>query len=96
MVSSMPFITRAVMSDRVCPDFIMSKSKSARILKMSITWSNICLCCAVTHTTDSISSRCSKTFTSGAILIASGRVPKTVITFSFSMLFKPFFSYQSF
>src|SRR5690606_18190014 len=40
-------------------------------------------CWAVTHTFVSISSRCrNSSCTSGAILTASGRVPKTAITFS--------------
>ena len=46
------------------------------------TWSSISLCCAVTVTIGSISGAASKAFTSGAILIASGLVPKIVITFN--------------
>ena len=52
------------------------------------TWSSISRCCPVAHTTvsNSLRLRLQLPFTSGHILIASGRVPKTSITFLISYL----------
>ena len=52
-----------------------------------MTLSSISRCCAVTQQRLSMPSRCASSLTSGAILIASGRVPKTLITLIFFMLF---------
>ena len=68
----------------VCLSFIMFKSYSALILNAFITWSNICLCCAVKHTTVSIFSFSLNFKISGHILMASGLVPNTTITFILS------------
>lgn len=51
------------------------------------TWSNISRCWAVTHTRQTnCARRRSSSFTTGAILIASGRVPNTESTFSRSSI----------
>src|SRR6266404_4305944 len=53
-----------------------SRSKSGVIPNTSIIWSSMPRCCAVTHTEVSIPAAFAARMT-GAILIASGRVPKT-------------------
>src|SRR5690606_40055966 len=47
----------------------------------SSTWSSICRCWAVTQTNEEMSGVRRNWCTTGAILMASGRVPKTVNTF---------------
>ena len=71
-----------VTSVRSCPGRMIFKSQSGQILKISNTWSSISRCCPVTHTSVSNSCVCFlSSCTRGAILMASGLVPKTSITF---------------
>src|SRR5579875_211718 len=60
---------------------MMSRSKSGLISKRSSSVSSIWRCWAETHTIGSIAGRAAQSaWTTGAILIVSGRVPKTGIT----------------
>ena len=58
-----------------------NKDPNGVISKNDNTSSSISRCCAVTHTLASILSPIARARTNGAILIASGRVPKTVKIF---------------
>ena len=76
-MSRMPASTAAVMSVRSWPAFMRSRSKSGVISKSRSTWSSISRCCAVTQTSTAIPSLRRSAPASGAILMASGRVPNT-------------------
>ena len=70
------------MSKSVCPGFMTCRSWSGSTSNTLSTWSSISRCCPVTQTTVSNSLGLDfSSFTSGHILIASGRVPKTSIIF---------------
>ena len=60
--------------------------------KRSNTWSSISLCCAVTHTLASILSALANALTNGAILIASGLVPKILNTLIVILFFHHLFT----
>ena len=81
----MPVRHLLVMVLRVCRGVMMSRSQSGVRPKTSRTLSSISLCWAVTQQMDSISSRPDSSLTRGAILMASGRVPKTLMIRSFSI-----------
>src|SRR5690606_20721763 len=76
----MPARTRDVRSLRDWSGCIMSRSTSGAMPKRSRTWSSISRCCAVTATAVSIPGFAFNAPITGAILMASGRVPKTTIT----------------
>ena len=83
---SMPPSTLDVMPDNVCPGCIRFRSNSGTMPKSCKTWSSICRCCALTHTADVKPASACNAFTSGAILMASGRVPNTVKIFPVILL----------
>jgi len=58
-----------------------SRSTSGTICAISSTWSSMSRCCAVTQTRASMPGCPRRAWTTGNILIASGRVPKTVMIF---------------
>ena len=65
----------AVTSNRLWLLVMTFRSWFGTIPKIFKTWSNIWRCCAVTQILDSNLAFFSTSFISGAILIASGRVP---------------------
>ena len=83
----MPSRARVVMDDSVCCFCMMFRSYCAVRRKICITESSISRCWPVRQQILSNSGRCASVCTSGAILIASGRVPKTDITLIFFMRF---------
>ena len=62
------------------------RSQSGVMENTSSTLSSISRCWAVTQHSDSISGLAASSFTSGAILMASGRVPNTLMIRSLLML----------
>ena len=91
IASSIPVRHLLVIVERVCRGVMMSRSQSGFRSNTSSTLSSISRCWAVTQQMDSISARPSSSFTKGAILMASGRVPNTLIIRSFS-IYGSFFS----
>ena len=87
-------IALVVISVNVWPCFIIFRSYCGFISNVSNTWSNIWRCCAVTQTILSIFSLLSNSLTSGAILIASGLVPNTVITLTIKFSHFLYFCYN--
>ncbi len=69
--------TRDATWDGVWPAVMMSRSWSGAIANRSSTWSSISRCWPVTATVQSMPGRARSSATTGANLIASGRVPKT-------------------
>ena len=84
---SMPVRHLLVMVESVWRGVMMLRSASAVRPNTSMTLSSISRCCAVTQQRLSISSRVFNSLTSGAILMASGRVPNTLMMRSLSILF---------
>ena len=64
-----------------CPAVMRSRSWSTSTANSSSTWSSMSRCWAVTQTRDTNPGSASSAATTGAILMASGRVPKTESTF---------------
>ena len=87
MASSMPVRHLLVMVLRVWRGVMMSRSHWGWRSNTCNTLSSISRCWAVTQQMDSIPSRPASSLTRGAILIASGLVPKTLMIRSFSTLF---------
>ena len=87
MASSIPSRHLLVMVERVCRGVMMSRSQSGLREKTSSTLSSISRCWAVTQQMDSRFSRPASSLTRGAILMASGRVPNTLMMRSFSMAY---------
>ena len=85
MASSMPVRHLLVMVERVCRGVMMSRSQSGFRSKTSSTLSSISRCWAVTQQMEETPGLAASSFTSGAILMASGRVPKTLIMRRFSI-----------
>ena len=94
MASSMPVRHLLVMVDSVCRGVMMSRSQSG-FTWTSSTLSSICRCWAVTQQRLSIPSRFASSCTRGHILMASGRVPKTLMIRSFSIYFSSVFPSSS-
>src|SRR5205814_3595585 len=65
----------------VCPGFIRSRSRSGRTSKSARAESSRSRCCAVAQTIVSNPGSARSRSTTGAILMASGRVPTTTRTF---------------
>ncbi len=77
----MPPSTDDVTSDSVCPERITFRSNSGTMSNSCNTWSSISRCWALTHTDETMPCSACSACTSGAILMASGRVPNTVKIF---------------
>ncbi|CAH0316514.1 hypothetical protein SRABI128_04700 [Microbacterium sp. Bi128] len=73
---SRPSMVRVMMADKVWPCRRILRSWSGTMPNSSLTWSSISRCCPVTVTMQSKCADSCRALTIGAILMASGLVPK--------------------